>query len=72
MKEQVKTPGKELSEVEISSLPKKRVQGNDHKDALSLGEKGTILPKAIYIHSVVRGLRSNFYFQGLLFQKYIT
>ena len=48
MKEQVKTPGKELSEVEISSLPKKRVQGNDHKDALTLGEKGTILPKAIY------------------------
>ena len=48
MKEQVKTPGEELSEMEISSLPKKRVQGKDHKDALSLGEKGTILRKAIY------------------------
>ena len=31
MKEQDKTP-EELSEVEISSLPDKRVQSNDHKE----------------------------------------
>lgn len=40
VKEQVKTPGEELSEVEISSLPpQKRVQDDDHKDALEFGRK---------------------------------
>ena len=32
MKEQDKTPEKQLNEVEISNLPEKRIQNNDSED----------------------------------------
>ena len=39
MKEQDNTPEKELNDVEISNLPDKELNGNDHKDVQRTWEK---------------------------------
>ena len=39
MKEQDKTPEKQLNEVEAGILPQKRIQSNDTKDEPNLGKR---------------------------------